>query len=431
MIRRWSFILTILAVGALLPRGSQAADRDGGIADFPGLSADSDWPWWRGPGRNGIASGGGPVRWSATENIAWKAPVPGRGHASPIVVGNRVVLATADEANQIQSVVAFHRQSGAQLWKSDVSLGGFPARIHRKNSHASPTVACDGERIFILFFNHHSIQATALDLDGKQLWQAKVSDFDYQRYKYGYASSPVVYKETVILAAESDGQSFLAALDRQTGREVWRTPRPVNISYSTPSIGFIAGRDQLLISGAEHVSSYDPATGKPLWSAAGTTAATCGTIVWEGDVVIASGGYPKAETVAIRADGSGKVLWKNVKQCYEQSMLAWQGHVYALTDNGILHCWRISDGQEMWKERLQGPVSASPVLAGGNIYWANGHGTMYVFRANPEKFELLAENVLGDESLASPAVAGGQLFLRVASVTDKRRETLYCIGSKK
>ena len=190
-----------------------------------------------------------------------------------------------------------------------------------------------------------------------------------------------------------------------------------------------AGKDQLLISGGDKVSSFDPATGKALWNAPGTTAATCGTAVWEGDLVFASGGYPGAETVAVRADGSRIVAWKNVQRLYEQSLLAHDGHVYALTGAGIAFCWRATDGQEMWRQRLKGPVSASPVIAGDNIYWPNELGTLYVFKANPEKFDLVAENQIGTDSFPSPAICGGQIFLRVGdSSSGKRQEFLYCFG---
>jgi hypothetical protein len=293
-------------------------------------------------------------------------------------------------------------------------------------------VACDGERLFITFYNHDSLQATALSLQGKQLWQKTVGPFRPRRFEYGYGPSPQIYRDTVIMAAEFDGPSYLIALDRKTGKQVWKTPRTDNISFSSPVVAHVAGRDQLLISGAGQVASYDPHTGKPLWSAQGTTAATCGTAVWDGDIVLCSGGYPKSETVAVRADGSGEVLWRNPQKCYEQSMLAHAGYVYGLTDNGVLFCWRVSDGKEMWKQRLRGPVSASPVLAGGHIYWANELGTHYVFKPNPQQAEILAENQLGDESFASPAVSGGRLFLRVASSKQgQRQETLYCIGESK
>jgi outer membrane protein assembly factor BamB len=415
-------LLCLLALSVALPIAAQG--------EAPRV-AEGDWPWWRGPQRNGIAdqTPGAPTTWSAASNVVWKVPVPGRGHASPIVVGERVLLATADEAQQIQSVVAFARATGKPLWKTDVSRGGFPARNHPKNTEASSTLASDGERVFATFFHHKNVEAIALDLNGKELWRATVGPFDPQRYEYGYGPSPLVFEGLVIVATEFDGESFLTALDRSTGQRKWRTPRPRNVSFSSPVVGRVAGRDQLLISGANEVSSYDPRTGKALWSVPGTTDATCGTLVWEGDIVFASGGYPKAETLAVRADGSGEVLWRNRQKCYEQSLLVYEGYVYALTDGGILYCWRARDGREMWSQRLRGPVSASPVLAGGNIYWANELGTMYVFRPNPERFELVAENQLDAESFASPAVAGNQIFLRTAATTGgKRQEFLYCIG---
>ncbi len=404
---------------------------DQGIADFPKLSAESDWPWWRGPSRNGYAVKGQavPTKFSDSESVIWKTAVPGRGHSSPIVVGNQVILETADEKQKVHSVVGFDRKTGKQLWKTDVSSGGFPAKNHPKNTEATPTVACDGERLFATFYSHNTAQCTALDLNGKQIWQKTVGPFNPKTYQYGYAPSPTLYRESVIISAEFDGESAITALDRQTGKQLWRTKRQNMITFSTPVVAHVAGKDQLLISGAQQVASYDPATGKPLWTTEGTTFATCGTMVWDGDVVIASGGYPKAETIAVKADGSGKVLWKNQQKCYEQSMLAHEGFVYALTGGGVIYCWQVSDGKEMWKQRLSGPVSSSPVLVGGHIYWANEAGTWYVFKPNPEKFDLVAENQLGDEAFPSPAIAGNQLFIRTATRSGgTRQEWLYCFG---
>jgi outer membrane protein assembly factor BamB len=407
-----------------------ADEKEGGIADFPKLNAETDWPWWRGPSRDGHApeSAKPPTKFSATQNVVWKSPIPGRGHSSPIIVGESVFLTTADDAKQQQSVLALSRKTGKPIWKKDVSQGGLP-KLHPKNTHATPSVACDGERLFVVFCHDETVQLTVFDLAGKQLWQKVVSPFHPRRYEYGYAPSPMIYRGTVIIAAEYDGDSSLAAFDRESGKEVWRTPRPKNISYSTPVVAHLAGRDQLLISGADQVCSYEPNGGKLLWSAPGTAAATCGTIVWDGDIVFASGGYPKSETVAVKADGSGEVLWKNGKKCYEQSMIATGGHLYALTDDGVAYCWRGSDGEELWNKRLRGPVSASPVLAGGNIYCADEMGTFYVFKANPEKFELVSRNQLLDDSFASPAISGNQLFLRVAT-RGKREEFLYCLEGK-
>jgi len=415
---------------SLLAWNLPAVGQERGIAEFPHLSAELDWPWWRGPSRNGIASAAPvPVRFSESSGIVWKASVPGRGHSSPIVVGDRVFLSTADERRQIQSVLAYDRQTGKEVWQSEISRGGFPARNHPKNTEATPTIASDGEHLFVTFFHHGQIQITALDRNGKTVWQKTAGPFDPRRYEYGYAPSPLIYRDWVIIAVEYDGPSFLMALDCADGREAWRTSRPSNITFSSPVVGKVAGKDQLLLSGSDQVVSYDPNTGKQLWATAGTTAATCGTLVWDGDIVIASGGYPKAETIAVNGDGRGQVLWKNNQQCYQQSLLATQGYVYAFTDKGVLYCWRGTDGQEMWKQRLQGPASASPVLAGGHIYWANELGTLYVFKSNPKKFDLVAENRIGNEAFASPAICGGQVFLRVAHrAGDKRDEMLYCFG---
>lgn len=399
-------------------------------SSFPKLDLQNDWPWWRGPSRNGDAGQAKlPTKFSEKENVAWKVPVPGRGHSSPVVVADRIYLATAEESDQKHFVLAFDRTSGKQLWMTEVSQGGFPERNHEKNTEASSTVACDGERVIAAFFHHRGVHVTSLTLGGKPEWTKRVGDFNPKRYEYGYAPSPALYGDMVIVAAEHDGDSFIVALQRASGKEVWRAPRPANITFSSPAIGTVAGRDQLLISGSEHVASYDPKTGQQLWRATGTTAATCGTMVWSGDVVMASGGYPKSETIAIRADGSGKVLWKNNQKCYEQSMVVAGDYLYALTDNGIAFCWRISDGSEMWKHRLAGPVSASPILADGKIYWANEKGSMYVWEASPKEFKLIAENRIGEETMASPAVSRNQLFLRYAKQEGtKRQEYLIAIG---
>ena len=426
--RRW--LLSLLLACVLFPSVTAFGQQtEKGIGDFPKLSAENDWPWWRGPSRNGIASETPvPTQLSETDNVVWKVPVPGRGHSSPTVVGNRIFLTTADDQAQIHFVLAFDRKTGKQLWKKEVNTGGFPAKNHAKNTEATATIGSDGERLFASFYHHDSLQATTLDFDGNILWQKNVGPFRPKTYEYGYAPSPLIYRGTVIYAAEYDGDSFIAALDRVTGEQKWKTPRAKNITFSSPVVTHISGKDQMLISGANQVASYSPNTGKLNWTTTGTTAATCGTMVWDADIVFASGGYPKAETLAVKADGS-KVLWKNDQKCYEQSLLAWKGHVYALTDNGIMICWRGSDGKEMWKQRLTGPVSASPVMAGGHVYWANEMGTLYVFKPTPEKFDLVAENQIGNDSFPSPAICGGQIFLRVANRDGgKRQEFLYCFG---
>ncbi len=402
---------------------------------FAAELADTDWPWWRGPNSNGIAAEGQrpPITWSTEENVVWRADVPGRGHSSPIVVGQRVLLTTADEAAGVQSVVCFDRKSGRQLWQTDINEGGLPKEIHSKNTHASPTLASDGQRVFATFYNHDGVQLAALDLTGEVLWQKKAAPFVPKQYVYGYAPSPLIYKQTVIVASDFPGEgSSLAAFDMATGREVWRTDRPKNTSYSSPIVGNVAGRDQLLTSGANRVNSYDPATGKELWECIGPADATCGTLVWEGDLVFASGGFPQRETLAVRADGSAEVVWEVKQKCYESSLLAYDGYIYGVNTSGIVFCWQADTGEEKWKVRLGGAFSASPILAGGNIYLSNEKGVTYIFPPDPGEFRLLAKNELGEESFATPTIARSQIFLRVAAGSgDARREMLFCLGDSR
>ncbi len=387
-----------------------------------------DWPWWRGPAGNGIAGQSEivPVKWSESDNVVWKANLPGRGHSSPTVVGNRIFLTTANKSQQTQSVLCLDRKTGDLVWSTEVNKGGLPPKIHNKNTHATPTVACDGNRLFASFCNHDSIQVTALDLDGNQLWQQTVGPFQPRSYKYGYAASPAIHESFVVIAADYDGGGYLAALSRGDGAIAWRKSRPAKLSYSSPVITNIAGRDQLLISGCDLVAGIDPNTGDEIWSIPATTMATCGSLVWDGDLVFASGGYPKAETVCVRADGKGEILWRNRTKCYEQSMLAHDGFVYAVDDGGIAYCWKADDGTQKWRHRLSGPISSSPVLAGGNIYLTNERGTTFVFKADPENFESVAENRLGEEGFATLSICSGQIFIR--TTIGRGQGTLYCIG---
>lgn len=424
------YIVLCSAIGAvLLSPGLALAQLK--ITDFKSLNADEDWPWWRGPSRNGHVENGSviPARFGAAEGILWKTPIPGRGHSSPIVVAGKIFLETADERSQVQSVVAYDLASGRQRWKKDISQGGFPDANHPKNTEASSTIASDGEKLFVPFFHHKKVYLNCLSLDGEQLWQTVVGPYNPRKYRYGYAASPALYGGLAIVATEFDGASFLTAFDCKSGDVRWRVPRANNITFSSPVLARVSGRDQVLISGSEQVCSYDPSTGEKLWMVPGTTSATCGTMVWDGDLVFASGGYPKAETIAVVADGSGRVAWRNKLKCYEQSMIVVDGYLYGLTDAGILYCWRAVDGEEMWRERLASPVSASPIYCSGHIYWANERGRMFVFRPSPERYEAVAENRLGDESFASPAVVGNKLLLRIAEGRKpNRQEYLVAIG---
>lgn len=415
------FVVCLL-VGASLMFGRPASAE---------MIGEGDWPWWRGPNFNNVADPDQqpPMEWSARENVVWRTPVPGRGHSSPTVVGDHIFLATADEVHQKQGVIAFDRETGRQLWVQEVSSGGFP-KTHVKNTHATCTVACNGERLFVVFHHHAKLTLAALSVDGQMIWTKDIGPYDPRKYEYGYAPSPLLYDSTVIVAADYEGGGYLVACDVATGEVRWKTDRPKMLSFSSPVVAHVAGRDQLLISGCEMIAAYDPSSGGLLWHVPGTTMATCGTMVWDGDLVFASGGFPDSETLCIKADGSATIVWQNNQKCYEQSMLAHDGYVYAVTDAGVAFCWRGADGEEMWRQRLAGPVSASPVLAGDVIYQSVENGTTFVFKANPQKFEQVARNRLGSEAFATPAICGGRIYVRIADGDGSRRqEYLYCLGS--
>lgn len=391
-----------------------------------------DWPAWRGPNANGKAAENQtpPTSFGENQNVQWKVTVPGRGHSSPVILGDQIFLTTADEQRQVQGVICFDKNSGKQLWITPVHKGNFPAQIHKKNTHASGSVATNGESIFTVFYNQGQIKVSALSLEGKPLWSKSAGRFNPKKYKFGYGASPLLYKDIVIATGESDNGSFITAFDQKTGASGWKIPRRADISFSSPIVANIANRDQLLISGLFEVSSYDPNNGKKLWSVPGTTQATCGTMVWDGETVFASGGYPEAQTIAVKADGS-EVLWKNKQKCYEQSMLAHDGYVYGYTDGGIAVCWRASDGREMWKARLGGNVSASPILANGNIYLANEAGSIFIFKATPESYQQVSKTQLGDDIFPTPAFVDNKIFYRVgANNGQQRQEYLYCISEK-
>lgn len=390
------------------------------------MATASDWCLWRGPNGNGVANPDAvpPQNWGEEENVKWKAIVPGRGHSSPVVCGDMVVLTTATD--DAQFVFAYDRETGAIRWKERIHEGGLPEKLHKKNTAASSTVASNGELFYALFHNRGRLMLTALDRNGKTVWQKNTGDFSCD-YGFGYAASPTLHEDLVIVSSDSkDG--YLAGFRQSDGSEVWRTPRKMPTSYSSAIVGEVAGRKQLLISGAEKVSSYDPATGTLLWEAEGTCPVTCGTPVWSDELVFVSGGYPIKKTVAVRADGSGEVVWENGDKSYEQSLLFHDEHLYTLNDNGIAICWNAETGEEKWKVRLGGPVSASPILANGLIYATNERGITFVFRPNPDQFEKVGEFQLGDEGFATPAYVGKEVFLRTANQGVDRQEYLYCLS---
>lgn len=391
-------------------------------------AAELAWPQWRGASHGVAPDSPIPTTWSSDSNVRWQADILGRGHSSPIVVGDLVVLGTAMAQPPQQNVVAYGLGDGKERWTAVVHSGGLPSKraVHNKATNANSTLASDGNALVTTHLNGDHIWVTAISLDGSQLWQTDVGAF---ASKFGYAPSPVIYKSLVILAADNHGGGYLVGLDIQSGEVAWRRARGNVSSYSSPALVTLGGTDQIVITGTNRMASYTPATGELIWETDCISEATCGTVTATADKVFGSGGYPDKETVCL--DANGKKLWSNRTKIYEPSMVTDGDNLFAISDDGIAYCWAVDTGSVRWKKRLGGNFSSSPVICNGNVYVADLSGNSYVFKANGESYELLSKNRLGNDCYASPAIAGDAILLRVGiGKAENRREKLFCIAEE-
>jgi hypothetical protein len=385
-----------------------------------------DWPWWRGPNRDNIAAAGQqpPLHWSETENVLWKVEVPGRGHGSPCLWGDRIFLPTADDQAEVQYLLCFDRRTGQQRWQTELHRKGFVPQ-HSKGSHASATPACDGQLVFMPFVIQNAVWLSAVDFAGKIVWQKRLGDFQSM---HGFAASPLVYQSLILVAADNLKNSFLAAVHRRSGEIAWKIDRPSYKlgTYASPTWGHVAGRDQLLLHGPMKVFSYDPLTGKELWTCDGPSESASSTMTLGQNLVYSSVGFPRRNMLCIRADGSGDVTkthveWsKKNKMAYVPSLLLADGLLYMVEDGGGVACFEANSGASVWAAKLEGQFSSSPVLAGRQIYVVDEEGRTFVFRTG-RKFELVARNDLHDGGFATPVICGSRIYLRTL-------HRLYCLG---
>lgn len=277
------------------------ATAGGVLAERPSIS-ENDWPWWRGHGQDGVAVGDQqpPTQWSPTENVRWRLPIVGRGHGSPTVFADQVFLATADSSKEEQSVVSVDRETGKLNWQTVVHTGGFANKsrnkLNKKASLASSSVATDGEKLFINFMNDDALWTTALDLNGEILWQKRISDYVLHQ---GYGASPAIFGALVIVSADNKSGGVVVGLNRDTGKVLWKQDRPSKPNYASPIILNAAGRDQLILSGGDLVTSLDPLTGEKIWEIEGATTECVTSAVTDGDHVFTSGGYPTNHVSAV------------------------------------------------------------------------------------------------------------------------------------
>jgi len=421
-----------------------------------------NWPQWRGPLGTGVSKETGlPVRWGKDE-VTWKALLKGLGVSSPIVWDDRVfitsqlgqaalrpgshpTLARGDEAaaekplgnkaaargedsKQVSFLVeAFHRSDGRRLWEYRLAAEGPLPAVHQKHNLASPSPVTDGELIYAWFGTG---QLVALNLEGKLVWQRHLGK-EYSPFEldWGHGSSPALYRDLLILLCDHVPASYLLALDKKTGKEKWKADRGKGVrSYSTPTIAHGPGGDELIVNASERIDAYDPATGKLLWYTGEPNRFPIPVSSSDNGILYASRGYRSGPFMAIRLGGRGDISRTHVQWLvptgapYISSLVYYQGLIYMANDAGIATCADAKTGEKVWQERMDGIFSASPVAGDGKVYLTSETGETFVIAAGRE-FRVLARNQLDERMVASPAISGGQLFIR----TD---EHLFCIGKK-
>jgi outer membrane protein assembly factor BamB len=410
-----------------------------------------NWPQWRGPTGDGVYSGPDlPLKWSETENVAWKCPLPD-GASTPVIWDNAIFATGQDGAKLI--LFRVDRDAGKVVWSVQVGTGTVskseprglrPSRgnqvFHRLHNFASPSPVTDGDVVVAHFGNG---DLAAYDFAGKQLWKHNLQR-EHGTYTiwWGHANSPVIVGDLVISVCMNDSladlpgktpvDSYLVAHDKRTGAQRWKTlrntdaPKEEADAYTTPLLRTVNGHQELVIMGGNHLDAYDPATGKRLWFVPDLTGGRTVTGPTLGGGLIFATRGKKEPLVAVRVNGTGKlppdsVVWSHAKETADSSSLVYHdGLLFWVTDIGLAHCVDAATGKEHWSRALfKGDYKPSPIVANGRVYFLNLRGRCTVIAAAPE-FKELAENVVDDETIASPAAADGRLYVR-------GRKGLYCI----
>lgn len=390
-----------------------------------------DWPGWRGPRGDGTsAEKEVPVQWNAPngEGVIWSVEIPGEGHSSPIVLGQRVFVTSAVPATEDRLLLCLDRDTGREMWRRTVLTSPLE-RKHRENSYASSTPATDGRRVFVSFLDGDNAMLAAYDLDGKQQWVVQPGVFHSQ---HGFSSSPVIFEDKVIVNGDHDGDAWIAALSREDGHTLWKIDRENKTrSYCTPLIRDLAGRTQMILSGRKCVASYDPRTGQRHWIIDGPTEQFVASIVYNAkhDMLFMTGGFPAHHILGIKPDGQGnvtdtKIVWRTNKGVsYVPSPISEGDYFLVVSDGGVASCFHAATGEMYWQERVGPHAHSSLVSSNGLVYFTTDDGATTVVKPGPT-FEVVARNILGEMTESSPAISGGYIFLRGS-------KHLYCLGEKR
>ena len=422
-----------------------------------------NWPHWRGPSAAGVTTETGlPSRWSNTENVVWKAKLRGLGVSSPIVWGDRVIVTSqagsgvsrsgprlvqnsdasaageralggaasnsiaAGATNVNFLVTAFDRVRGTQVWEFELpSEGALPA-VHEKHNMASPSPVTDGQRIYAWFGTG---QIVALDLSGKLVWKKHLgNEYGPFNINWGHSSSPVVYKDALILQAYHTGATYLLSLDSATGNVRWKVNGNRGVfSYSTPFVIETAGVAELVVNSSEGLSGHNLSTGERLWFITEANTFPVPMAFQHDGIIYTSRGYRSGPFMAIRPGGKGDVanthvIWRVATGApYISSLVYYDGLIYMMGDVGVATVTDAKTGERVWQERLGGVFSASPVAADGKIYLLSEDGETIVLSAGRTP-SVISRNRLDARQLASPAISGGRLFIR-------SDDTLFAIGN--
>jgi outer membrane protein assembly factor BamB len=413
-----------------------------------------EWPCWRGPRLDGSSTETNlPLQWTGTENVAWKTAIPGVGHSSPVVYGDRVFLTSCllEEGKRI--LLCLDRHDGRILWQRDVVASPLEPK-HKLNSYASATPATDGKHVWVSFVRLRpktsqdgppskpreksrvapdlvpEMVVASYTVEGAKVWESVPGRF-YS--PHGYCGTVIPYKDLLIVNGDQDAEAYIVALEQATGKERWRVDRPHRTrSYCAPLIVEAAGKTQMILTGSLCVTSYAPDTGKLLWLVDGPTEQFVASPVYTDGLIFLTAGFPTYHNMAIRPDGTGNVskshvVWHEkkvsaLKAAYVPSPVAFDKYFFMISDQGALSGFEAKSGNRLFMEKLGRHHSGSPVVADGHVYLTDDDGVTYVLKAGGN-FELLGRNPLGERCYSSPAIAHGQIFIRT-------QEHLFCIGKK-
>lgn len=413
-----------------------------GVVLLPCLVLGENWPEWRGPRRDGTTTEKNlPLKWSATENVKWKVTLPGPGNSTPVVWGNQVFVTQAIEDEGKRLLLCFDRVSGKKLWEKGTIFAGKEVS-HETNPQCSSSPATDGERVIAWF---GSAGVFCYDLEGKELWKR---DLGKHEHEWGYAASPVIHGDLMFLNFGPGPQSFLVALNKKSGEEVWRydieekhykerkdgfagQDKGITGTWSTPIIVKAEGREDLVMTVGDKMVGLDPKTGKEIWFCRGLNPLIYTSPVYGGGLIIANGGFHGPD-MAVRPGGKGDLtashkVWESGRtQNRLGSAVIKDGYMFLPTMPGLAECIEVKTGKKVWEERIRGAGAkndtwSSMVLAGDRIYVVNQSGDTIVLKAS-SKFEVLSVNSLGNEMCnASVAVSNGDIFIRT-------HENLWCVS---